>query len=122
MVNYSFDNIPKKYESTFIRIVRASFGYGMYKTLHKPLDYWCDEFKIDRSTFKRHIKWLSDNGHIEIITHKGFVDGGGSKPNAYAPRFPTGYGNVYIKKAEKATKEKPIEKKKESTYDKDKKW
>lgn len=96
MRKWAKENIQKNYRETFLDIVDESFGYGNRKTLHKTINQWADTFEISRSTFKRHVQWLSEHKFITINTWKAFIPGGGSKPNSYSPCFPSGYAKIQL--------------------------
>ena len=100
MRQFAKDNIEKKYIELFLDIVDESFSYGRKKTLHKTIDEWAKKFKVSRSTFERHIAWLSKNDFIKINTWKEYIPGGGSKPNSYSPCFPKGYAKIKLKEEE----------------------
>ena len=89
--------IPYKYRTTFMFICRESFGYCQLKTQHKPNEFWIDLIGISKPTFQSHIKYLSENKHLNIIHKKGYIQGGGSNAFAYSPSFPTGIAAICIK-------------------------
>ncbi len=104
ITNYAIENgMPVKYLGLYTVLVRYSFGYGEYKTKHVAMPYWVKKTGYSKPTFMAHIKWLVKNGYIKVITHQGYVEGGGSIPNAYSIILKQGMG--YIKKpTDKITK------------------
>jgi len=99
------NEINSKYRDTYLQIVKYSFGYCQSNTNRYTLEEWSKKTNISKSTLIRHIKWLIKNNFIKVITHKGFIKGGGSKPYAYEPIFPykidKKYGHIYLKNDKK---------------------
>ena len=93
---FARENIQAKYVNTYMAIVEFSFGFGYSKTNRKPINWWIKKIGISKPTFLDHIHWLSENDFIKIISHREFVDGGGSSPFAYSPIFPKGYGTINL--------------------------
>lgn len=105
MSQYAVKYIDFTYRASFQSFVHYSFGYGKTQTLYWTIDKWAEVMKIGRATMLRHIKYLSDNGHIKVIHQHGYVEGGGKLPYAYAPVFPK-VGNIWIDKGDKKDKTK----------------
>ena len=106
MAIWSMDNIDDDtYRWTFLKLVIHSFGYCKPKTNHITMQKFAIIFDMSRASLMRHIKYLEDNNHIKVITHKGYMKNGGSKPNAYAPAFPKGYANIKLDSS--STKQEP---------------
>jgi len=99
--DYAIDNIPQKYHSVFLRIVRYSFGYGDMFTNRITVDEFAKIIGISKPTFITHVKYLSDSKHVKINVYSGYIVDGGSKPNSYSPCFPKGYGKIWLKKKHK---------------------
>ncbi len=101
-LHYAIDKISNASEfKVYIILVRMSFGYGERRTRHNNQSYFADKCKMNIRTFQRAVSKLEENGHIMIVKHKAkqFIEGGGSRPNAYSPAFPRGYGAIRFKDA-----------------------
>lgn len=106
---YALKNISHKYIATYMAIVRYSFGYSQHTTNRNTTKWWSQELGISEKSFRNHLEWLSDNKHIKIIKQAVFISGGGSSPNAYAPVFPKGFGNIHFKETKKSVIKKELE-------------
>ena len=118
----AIDLINFKYRSAYMFLVQISFGYCQSKTnryTHKKI---AKELGCSEKTFYNHIHWLEDNGFIEILSYSGYIVDGGSKPFAYAPKFPhkidKKYGLINIKDANKdRDRKKSLQKAKDKLRD-----
>jgi hypothetical protein len=101
---FAIDKIEFKYQMTWMVLVRYSFGFGSLSTKRYTTKWWSNEIGISESTFIRHVKWLSKNKFIEVNTHVGFIQDGGSFPNSYSPCFPKGYGKIILHETKQRNK------------------
>ncbi len=81
----------------YMYLVRNSFGYCKLTTSKISQSEMAKKLKIDKKTLASHMKYLVDNNFIDIIRPNTYKTDGGSDAFAYAPDFPTGYGNIYFK-------------------------
>ena len=77
-------------------IVINSVKYGQPYTNSKSVSEWCKQYGMKRNTWIRAIQKLEEKGLIKKKKHKGFIDGGGSKPLQYGVVFPKNF-NVWLK-------------------------
>jgi len=90
-LDFMYEEIPSKYWDVYIWIIRNSIGYLKSKTKRINSKEIAKQIGIGKDTFYKKIKWLEENGFIKIVKSKGYIEGGGSLPNAYSPIFPYKY-------------------------------
>ena len=109
--NIQYSKIP-----LYMHLVRRSFGYCKKVTNRISQLEMSKRLKIDKKTLSSHMKYLVENEFVEIVCSTSYVDGGGSESYAYAPIYPTGYGQLKWKddlEPEVNSKLKDIRKKEE---------
>lgn len=112
ILQFGVENIPSKYIGVYAQITRQSIGYGKHKTDHKSISKFALECQVNSKTFASHITWLKENNYIKVITHEGFIEGGGSLPNAYSIVFRSDDGMLFVdmSDADERTKGKKLKK------------
>ena len=80
----------------YMYLVRNSFGYCKEVTNRTSQLEMSKKLKIDKKTLASHMKYLIDNKFVTVIHSNHNPKGGGSESYAYAPKYPTGYGKIYI--------------------------
>lgn len=92
-------NVPFKLRALWMELVEESFGYGYLKTKRISQDELAKMFGVTKQTLNDQLKKLEELKLIEVIGSNEFVVGGGTKPNAYAPCYPKGFGKLYRKES-----------------------
>ena len=87
--NIQYSKIP-----LYMHLVRRSFGYCKKVTNRISQLEMSKRLKIDKKTLASHMKYLVENEFVKVIYSTSYIDGGGSESYAYAPLFPTGYGQL----------------------------
>jgi len=90
-LDFMYEEIPFKYWGIYMWIIRNSVGYLKSKTNRIKIEDLSKQLKISKPTLIKYLKWLEENEFIKIIKSKGYIEGGGSLPNAYSPIFPYKY-------------------------------
>ena len=80
----------------YMYLVRNSFGYCKLTTNRTSQLEMSKKLKIDKKTLASHMNYLIENKFVKVIHSKHNPKGGGSESYAYAPRYPEGYGKIYI--------------------------
>ena len=81
----------------YMYLVRNSFGYCKLTTDRISQLEMSKKLKIDKKTLASHMKYLVENSFVKIIEPNTYKSDGGSDAFSYAPKYPEGYGKVYIK-------------------------
>ena len=89
--NIQYSKIP-----LYMHLVRRSFGYCKKVTNRISQLEMSKRLKIDKKTLASHMKYLVENEFVKVIYSTSYIDGGGSESYAYAPKYPRGYGKIYI--------------------------
>ena len=89
--NIQYSKIP-----LYMYLVRRSFGYCKKVTNRTSQLEMSKKLKIDKKTLASHMKYLIDNKFVRVIHSNHNPKGGGSEAYAYAPKYPSGYGKIYI--------------------------
>lgn len=85
----------------YMYLVRNSFGYCKLTTDRISQLEMSKKLKIDKKTLASHMKYLVENSFVKIIEPNTYKSDGGSDAFSYAPKYPEGYGKVYIKSKDK---------------------
>ena len=81
----------------YMYLVRNSFGYCKLTTNRTSQLEMSKKLKIDKKTLASHMAYLIDNKFVKVIHSEHNPKGGGSEAYAYAPKYPKGYGKIYLK-------------------------
>ena len=109
---YAEENIQYSKIPLYMHLVRRSFGYCKRTTDRISQLEMSKKLKIDKKTLASHMKYLVENSFVKIIEPNTYKSDGGSDAFSYAPKYPEGYGKVYIKSKDKesgTTKKKETE-------------
>ena len=89
--NIQYSKIP-----LYMHLVRRSFGYCKKTTNRISQLEMSKKLKIDKKTLASHMKYLIHNKFVNVVHSNHNPKGGGSESYAYSPKYPTGYGKIYI--------------------------
>ena len=87
-------NVPAKLRTVWMELVEDSFGYCERKTSQKTQSQMANDYGFTEKTLREQIKKLEDLKLLSVIHSRYNPKGGGSEAYAYAPTYPTGYGEL----------------------------
>ena len=90
-------NVPAKLRTVWMELVEDSFGYCERKTSQKTQSQMANDYGFTEKTLREQIKKLEDLKLLSVIHSRYNPKGGGSEAYAYAPTYPTGYGEIKFK-------------------------